>query len=308
MVAKSLLRTVSRYECDTFNYEDSVLYYYTFMRDKNSNLPDESLRVKELRSLLRARKMALLKAVTMAENIKLELVVVQREYEERIEPLAIEVTLLDEKVFELKKVKDLMDKGLSLLEAKRLVKERDTSREERERARVAEEERDYVEGAKPVKGKMSGDGQSRHSAEIKKLWRTLACRFHPDLTQDESEKRIREEMMKKINEAYVKKDIDALRELALGFECKEIETICNNEEGLEEELALTEESLNRVLQRITAFRRSNWQFISREKRKAKRENRDYFSEMENSHLVEIAARKRLILRIERELSVDVATV
>lgn len=50
-------------------------------------------------------------------------------------------------------------------------------------------------------------------AELKKLFRALAKRFHPDLATDPKEKRWRAELMAKVNEAYAAQDIAALRAL-----------------------------------------------------------------------------------------------
>lgn len=51
-------------------------------------------------------------------------------------------------------------------------------------------------------------------AEIKRLYRSLAKRFHPDLTTDAKEKKHRESLMAKVNEAYAVGDLAALKELA----------------------------------------------------------------------------------------------
>jgi curved DNA-binding protein CbpA len=50
--------------------------------------------------------------------------------------------------------------------------------------------------------------------QVRKLFRELAKRFHPDLTADPEEKSWREEVMAKINQAYAKRDLQALQALA----------------------------------------------------------------------------------------------
>lgn len=50
--------------------------------------------------------------------------------------------------------------------------------------------------------------------QVRKLFRELAKRFHPDLTADPDEKIWREEVMAKINQAYAKRDLQALQALA----------------------------------------------------------------------------------------------
>lgn len=60
----------------------------------------------------------------------------------------------------------------------------------------------------PIKEEAKQDALS-----LKKLYRQLAARFHPDLTTDAAERVRRNEIMAKINEAYSQKDFDALQAL-----------------------------------------------------------------------------------------------
>ena len=53
------------------------------------------------------------------------------------------------------------------------------------------------------------------SIELKKLYRLLARRFHPDLALDEVDREYRTQLMMSINAAYAAHDLDALRQLAL---------------------------------------------------------------------------------------------
>jgi hypothetical protein len=50
--------------------------------------------------------------------------------------------------------------------------------------------------------------------ELKKLYRKLARRFHPDLSTDPAERQRRNRLMAEINAAYSERDLDALRTLA----------------------------------------------------------------------------------------------
>ena len=51
-------------------------------------------------------------------------------------------------------------------------------------------------------------------ARVKKLYRTLARRYHPDLAADPGERDHRNALMARINEAYAERDLDLLQTLA----------------------------------------------------------------------------------------------
>ena len=91
-----------------------------------------------------------------------------------------------------------------------------------------EEEPDYGEPEEPEftykeqedNGWRKAAGQSKKAKnprleeKIRKLFRELAKRFHPDLTSDEKEKEWRAQIMTQVNMAYAKRDLKALQALA----------------------------------------------------------------------------------------------
>jgi hypothetical protein len=54
----------------------------------------------------------------------------------------------------------------------------------------------------------------KQEEKIRDLFRELAKRFHPDLTNDPDEKKWRQEVMTKVNQAYAERDLKALQALA----------------------------------------------------------------------------------------------
>lgn len=70
----------------------------------------------------------------------------------------------------------------------------------------------YREGA-PEFAPLELDDEA--GAELKKLYRQLARRFHPDLGLDEADRMYRTQLMIAINAAYAQHDVDKLRQLAL---------------------------------------------------------------------------------------------
>jgi len=57
-------------------------------------------------------------------------------------------------------------------------------------------------------------GEAVDEGEIKRLYRELCRRFHPDLTQDEQERQYRTARMAAINVAYAERDLAALQAIA----------------------------------------------------------------------------------------------
>ncbi|MGA3116279.1 MAG: J domain-containing protein [Syntrophobacteraceae bacterium] len=56
------------------------------------------------------------------------------------------------------------------------------------------------------------------SPELKKLYRQLATKIHPDTTTEETKKRHQNDLMSEINEAYAACDLTRLREILRGWE------------------------------------------------------------------------------------------
>jgi hypothetical protein len=56
------------------------------------------------------------------------------------------------------------------------------------------------------------------SAELKKLYRDVAKRVHPDLATDEADRAQRERLMMEANRAYQRGDVDALRRILEEYE------------------------------------------------------------------------------------------
>ncbi len=99
---------------------------------------------------------------------------------------------------------------------------------EAQRGTMEEEQPDYGEPEEPEftykeqddKGWRKAAGQSKKAKnprleeKIRKLFRELAKRFHPDLTSDENEKEWRAQIMTQVNMAYAQRDLKALQALA----------------------------------------------------------------------------------------------
>jgi hypothetical protein len=114
-------------------------------------------------------------------------------------------------------LRTLRRKFYEVLEAQRPAPEEpdaDSFGVEDEEEEFTYQDRDDSNGWRKIgKGKKS-KYSPKMEEQIKNLFRELARRFHPDLTSDPDEKKWREEVMTRVNQAYSNRDLKALRALA----------------------------------------------------------------------------------------------
>lgn len=67
---------------------------------------------------------------------------------------------------------------------------------------------------KPFKKKAPNQQDADYDRKVRDLFRRLAKQYHPDLAKDEHQKRLHEEIMSEINQAYSAKNLDALESLS----------------------------------------------------------------------------------------------
>ena len=128
-----------------------------------------------------------------------------------------------------------------------------------------------------------------NSAVMKKLYRSLTKRYHPDLAKDEADREFRTKMMVEVNEAYKSQDGAKLQELAddlddqMVLPIKPIKepTLTNAEiiQNLKEELYQTEHRLRKVRAELRNLPNKSSVRLSLEVKLARRKGRDLMAEM-----------------------------
>jgi hypothetical protein len=118
---------------------------------------------------------------------------------------------------------------------------------------------------------------------IKKLYRQLCRRFHPDLTQDPDERVWRTEIMAAINAAYEARSL------------VELEALAQTPDRARPRVLDTDE------QRLAALR-SKWQQIQRRLREVESE----LSDLRNSEMLQLSLDARLLRRQGRDLLAEIA--
>ena len=130
---------------------------------------------------------------------------------------------------------------------------------------------------------------------LKKLYREVAKRFHPDLTTDETERKRRQKIMAEANQAYEDGDEKQLRAILEEWE-KSPESVKG--EGIAAELIRTirkiaqvQERLKKIEAEIEALKRSALYQLREKVIAAQQEGRDLLAEMAAQIDEEIAAAK-----------------
>lgn len=124
--------------------------------------------------------------------------------------------------------------------------------------------------------------------QIRDLFRELARRFHPDLTSDPDEKKWREEVMTKVNQAYANRDLKALQALAEQPDrpmFTEDQTKEQEIEALKTELVRLDGVINDLKARIRHLEESPAWRLKLEARVQRRSGTDMLSQMQ-AELVE----------------------
>jgi len=125
--------------------------------------------------------------------------------------------LYNERVGQLEAyLRNLRRKLYEILEAQRpnLESDEDQFDPEAEEEKFTYQDRDENSGWRKIGQAKKSKYSPKMEEQIKKLFRELARRFHPDLTSDPEEKKWREEIMTRVNQAYTNRDLKALRALA----------------------------------------------------------------------------------------------
>lgn len=160
-----------------------------------------------------------------------------------------------------------------------------------EEEQQAEEEafayRDRTNGHNGRNGSEEKNGKTlspKLEEELRRLFRELAKRFHPDLTSDPQEKAQREQIMTRVNQAYTQRDIEALRKLSEQPD-RPVEARQNRVEeakALRKELKRLDGVINDLKATIRVLEESPAMQLKLEARLQRRDGRDLLTEMEAS--------------------------
>lgn len=259
---------------------------------------DDEKKKKQLQRAILKKRQQLEEITTKVELLQLDLQLVRHEYHVRIGALILKDNQLDLEIVQLRNLKDLMESGMTYAEALRHEEDafyNEILRMQKEQEEI-DEEKHMLERRKDVSEEVEN--------EIKKLWKILIRKFHPDLVTDVTEKTKREAAMKEINRAYAENDLELLKKYENTMEIDDIAV--SSIERLEKILIDTENRILMAKMEYEELRLSEWYSWKMKKEKAKKMKKedpdeDIFKELENDLLDDITKKIIILQKLRQDL-------
>lgn len=223
---------------------------------------------------------------TKIDILEKELGSIQNEYYKRIGHLYTLLDRLDLEIRFFDEIKELLESGLTYREARTQIFAENKDQHD------PDQDKGNFPGWNIPKVAPLPHLDEDHKRAIKTLYRKLCQKYHPDLAKNVKEKLRNEAIMKKINQAYHDKNIDALESIL------ELEIVEDMEKASVEFL---KKKLSQFINRIYELKKmfsslvqSEWYNWKIRKDKARKGNKDVFKELESKIKEEIDYRKAII--------------
>jgi len=247
---------------------------------------DEPLEKRDLQKNISEKEKELNVLIDKIEQLKIDLSVVKQEYDVKVGRLYLKLDEVDLEILKFKKIEDLINKGFSFEEAQKVIEE--TLKKRREQ--IEEEYKKLDEDEKDIEGRKNISGEEK--TELKKLWRKLAHKFHPDKTNGS------DEMMKKVNKAYSEGDLETLRAIDQSETGEDVETLTI--EALKNKLAGLKKSIKKISKEFEPLKRSEWYILKENIEKAKKQKRDILSELADKVLTDIVKKENQVDELKKK--------
>lgn len=251
---------------------------------------DEGI-IKSLQKTIARKRKTLLLISAKVEMLTIDLDIIKREYQVRIGKLYIKDDQLDMEIIRYKNIKNLIGKGYTYDETIKKINEKYYAEK-----KIFDERMEYILRDEETLSKR--DTLKTHTQQdIKKLWKKLLFQLHPDLTTQKEEKKKREIIMKKINDAYTENDFEKLKNIENQHYVEPIEqTSIGN---LEKTIENIEQTIWNLEEKYQQLRASEWYTWRKKSQLAKKRKKDIFKELEE-HLLEDVVRKITIVNTYRK--------
>lgn len=251
----------------------------------------EAQKRKQLLVVIRKKRTELKHIILKTETLRVNLDMARQEYMVKVGSLFLKDNTLDLEIIRLRNILKLMQEGYTYDESVEKIAQTYYAEQlelEREKERITFEEEIFMkrEENKPL-----------ITSDLKKLWKRLIAKFHPDLTQNAIEKNKRNTIMKQINRAYEEGDYEQL----LKIEKEHAATKETSIESLEEILHTLMKEIDEQIHEYADLKKSEWHDWMIKIENAKKRNKDIFADTERRLLDDIVAKFALIKSLKREI-------
>lgn len=248
--------------------------------------------VKEkLEKELQKKKKQLIDLNETLESLKMELLRIKHEYDRRIGLLYIQINELDLQIIKIKRILDLIHDGKTREEAQKQVDERFKQQEEE----IYDEYQEFNEEEQIIQKQEEMNKKSHE--DIKKIWRKLVARFHPDLVQDAALKKKYELLMIRINKAYRAGDILTLQSIDAESQIEEKNQ--TNMDAIRNQISDIENAIKTIKKEMKFLRKSEWFEWKTSIDKAKEEGQDLLQELEDKLVKDIKERNEELEKLRK---------
>lgn len=249
---------------------------------------------KRLQKLIKQKKEQLTKLITKTEMLKVELDMAKQEYDVRVGSLYLKDNQLDLEIIYLRNVIQLMESGLSYKAAVDQLNDTYYAKQ-----RQYEFEREQMRKGEEIFKQRAEVKSQDVINELRKIWKKLVAKFHPDLVQDKETKKHHEEMMKQINQAYEEHNLDKLKQLEK--QSHPIDDEQSSIEDLQNILSDIEKQLDEQNILHQELRNSEWFGWRNRLKKAKNEGYDIFAGMERTLLNDIVRKMEILKNLKKKV-------
>lgn len=254
----------------------------------------EDKQKKDLQELILRNRQKLVTIVTKCEMLRVELDMVRQEYSVRVGQLFHKSNQQDLDIIYYRNLIQLMNDGKTYEEA---VKELEDTYYAQQRR--LEQEKEQMRKAQEIYEKRQQSEVKPEDKNIKNLWKQLVSKFHPDLVQDEKEKKRRENIMKQLNQAYEEQNLEALQNMENNAHVENFE-----ESTIEKLTKILEDTENQIIEQEAVYqelKESEWYRWKINIARAKKRKKDVFLELETTLLNEIVRKMEVIKLLKEQI-------
>ena len=229
----------------------------------------------------------LIQITEKVELLKIELFTIKQEYDRKIGILYLRLDEINLKILYFKKIEDLLNNDYSFEEAKKLVQEKLKLKEDK----IKEEyQKIHNEESEEAQKKVI-DLSKEEMQKLKKLWRKLAHKYHPDLATNDDEREKFDLIMKSLNKAYQNKDIHQLNKIEqeniTTSQSLSVETLIVNRNNIKA-------SIIRMVKEYAELKKSEWNIWKININQANKQGRDLFFELEQKLYNDILEKENIL--------------